>query len=911
MQILETKISIPPVPANLVSRNRLTDKLDQLLHHKLTLITAPAGSGKTTLISEWITGHNYNSRVAWVSLDERENEPVRFWNYVISSLDVVTNIDFSGWFLEHQDSPQVDLDTMIDKIIHEVDFDFVLILDDYHFIHSEAIHEGLTYLLSYLPTKMHLVITSRTYPPLPLEEYRVHAQLTELTQQELQFTIEEAGSFFKRTTDRNLTSDDVSQLTLRTEGWVAGLQLAAFSLQTHEQEDVRQFARSFSGTHQFVDGFIREQVFEYYPEEIREFLLDTSILGRFNAPLCNAVTGLTNGQETLKWLEKNNLFLVRLGEKEFWYRYHSLLSDFLQNYLLTSNPERAKDLYLRAASWCEENNSLEEAIQYALEAKDYKLTTKLLSQTTRGFWNRGEVYKISSWLKDLPDAVLNSRPILYFTFAWLNGLRANIRAMEGYIYRAEGFLQNSKQPFYSNYSDIELNREDEWTLTPEGMQALLNQARMFTEHFSGNTTAAIALGQNVVEQIPPQYIHPRGIAYLFLGHAYLSNYDLETANHVLLDAVETNRFSAHYAAYLNSSNQLALLNMLRGQLNAAFEIYQQAAQFTASLDEPVLAGIEDIGLGNILLERNDLEKAESHLDKGLKLAEAGGDFMFMQEAYIGHARLEQTRDKPELAWEFIQKAERLFRNSPTCIANSLVQAWALRIWLAQGEVEKASYWNSHPKFDIQSLPAYHRESWLITRARVFLAEKRLDEAGSLLEQLLASTEAGGRNGITIEILILLALLYQEKQSLDRAQKFLIRALELAQPENYVRIFVDEGENMKTLLEAFQQTHMQTGNARMPKYVDHLIQSFTSTYKEKTNLIANPNRSNQPLIEPLSERELQVLILMGRGKSYEHIAQELVIALSTVRWHAKNIFRKLNAHTGLEAIAIARELKILQ
>lgn len=408
-------------------------------------------------------------------------------------------------------------------------------------------------------------------------------------------------------------------------------------------------------------------------------------------------------------------------------------------------------------------------------------------------------------------------------------------------------------------------------------------------------------------QIPLEMVRLRGITMLFLGMAYVVSGDFESANQTLIDAIQITRTSNHAAAFLNSSHQLAQLRVLQVNLDEALAIYEQASRFVSEQNDPVLVGIECIGIGDLLRERNDLDGAEKKIEEGLRLAEAGGDFMFIKDGYIAKARLEWARENFDKAETFFLKAEHLMRNSPTCVDVGVIQSWQASLRLGEGNVAAASRWAKHPRIDPDTLPPLFKEFYQITIARILLAEKQMERAGIFLEQLLANARAAGRTGVVIEILILMAQAYHQERKMNNALESLSLSLSLARPQNYICIFVDEGEPVETLLRSLRQKKAFIAYDAMREYVDRLLGFFP---KAETKSRGIRKKSAQPLIEPLSNRELQVLRLIATGKSYEEVALDLVVALSTVQWHIKNIYQKLNVHSGTEAATVARELQIL-
>jgi LuxR family maltose regulon positive regulatory protein len=881
--ILATKLYIPPPRSKIVLRPRLIERLKEGLAMgcRLTLISAPAGYGKTTLMSEWRAGVGSVFPVAWFSIDSGDNNPFRFWGYVTTALSALDGA-LTGTTATLLQSPQFPpAEEFITSLINSISGftkDFTLILDDYHLIIAPEIHQYLAYLVEHLPPRMHLVLLTRSDPFLPLARLRARGQLLELRADDMRFTAKEAAEFLNTCMGLNLTAENVTALEQRTEGWIAGLQMAALSMQG--KEDVTCFIKTFTGNNRYVLDFLAEEVLQQQPEAIRTFLLRTSILERLSGPLCDSVTGQQDGEQTLAELERRNLFIVSLDDERRWYRYHHLLTALLFMHLKQEHKESPDELYLRAANWCEQNGQVEEAVHYALAAHDYEFAARLIGQVKDIVWGRGAARIIIEWMKMLPDDFLRSQPKYCMSYA--AGL-----TVTGYIEAAEKWLQMVEDHLRT-------------VATPNAremlMPAEISLYRSVGARFRGDFLGAITFSERALELLTEENLRLEGIANLFLGHAFFYAGDASMADKTLLKAIQTNRASGHIAACLNACHHLAQLRILQGQLHEAREIYRQAIEFSAGQGQPVFVGVEHTGMGDLKREWNDLAAAAEEVSRGVCLAEAADDIFFLRDAYLAAGRMAQSQKDWENALFFIFKAEQAARRNPTSVDIGVIQAWRARLQLASGNFQAASHWAQACGLSTSDDLCFLNEFGHITLARVLLAEGKPAEAERFLKRLHQAAETGRRTGRVIEISIVLALVKQAQGKLEPAIEILERVLSLAEPEGYVRIFLDEGEPMLDLLRRAASKGMHPAYAR-------LLLSAASPSETGTKLA-------QPLIEPLSERELEILQLVVAGKSNQEIADGLVLALGTVKKHVSNIFLKLNVESRTRCIARARELKLI-
>jgi LuxR family maltose regulon positive regulatory protein len=873
---LATQFYVPPILIHSVPRQRLLDRLAQNPKPKLVLLSAPAGYGKTTLLSQWVnTPNGHSPRMAWISLRERDNKPSRFWNYLLSALEPLgltneANVECASELTEDC------LTALIDKIAAEIPDPFTLILDDYHLITTQPIHDAVNFLLDYMPPQMRVVISTRSDPPLPLAQLRARGQLLEIRASDLRFTFDEIHVYLNESMQLDLSSDVIATLENKTEGWIASLQLAGLSLRNCN--DTLGFVHAFAGTHHHIADYLAEQVLSQQSADIQDFLLKTCVLERLTGSLCDAVTGHTDGQASLDWLAQANLFVIPLDDERRWYRYHHLFADFLREHLQRTMLERTEELYRRAAQWCQDNALIEEAIHYVLQAKDYGTASNLIERVALAAWNQSEIRKLLDWLTAFPDDLIRTSPTLCVYAAWAF-------AITGQLDLAESYLQSLDTHIESCVSNIAA-KVGEWNVQ-------LDILRAFIARFRGNLADAIACGRSALEKIAEENLYQRGQALLFLGHAHLLSGNAREALPALFQARDDSHAAGNLAACASAAHYLAQLFILQGRLRRAEAIYQHTLRAVDDQRHPPATGIEFIGIGDVMREQNDLEQAARYIEQGLRLAERGGDFVFRRDGYVARARLEQALGNWDAAGVFIEKAMRVARRSNT----AQVEAWQARLWLGQGNLAAAENWAQTAGLYADDELSFPNEFPHLVLARLWLAQGRTDKAEHLLRRLIQSAEAGERIGRVIEMLAVQALALQSLGKPTDALAALRRALTLAEPEGYARVFIDEGAAMAQLLTQVSQNKMGKVGAYALKL---------------RNVLASQMKEIQPVAcaQLLSNREAEILRLIAAGHSYQEIARQLVIALGTVQWHIKNIYQKLDAHSGMEAVMRARELQVL-
>jgi LuxR family maltose regulon positive regulatory protein len=888
--LLRTKLYTPPIRPELVSRPRLIERLNAGLRRKLTVLSAPAGFGKTTLLSEWAAG--CGRPVAWVSLDRGDNDPARFWAYFIAALQTIHE-DVGEAALAALQSPQrPSIKLLLASLINEIaeaPKAFALVLDDFHVITDQPVNDEVAFFLDNMPLQMHLILSSRADPPWPLARRRARGELTELRANDLRFTSQEAATFLNEVMKLDLSPEDMAALEERTEGWIVGLQMAALSMRGHK--DVSEFIKAFSGTHRFILDYLVEEVLDRQFSDTQEFLLETSILERMTAPLCDAVTNRDDSQAILAQLEQANVFLIPLDDERRWYRYHHLFADLLRSRLEQTWPDRSPVLHCRASEWYEQKRLIAETVGHAFAAGDVERVARLVKGNTLAMMDHGELSTLVGWLDALPDEVVRSRPWLCVAYAWALAYAGQLDAAAPLLQDAE----KASQELYAQEGDL----DEESKVERRRIAGYVANIRSYGLYVRGDLSRATQLARQATEYLPESELRARGLTMGLLGVLSRWSGDLAAAARASTEAVDICLAAGDSYLAVHIVCDLAVLDIQQGQLHKAVATCRDALQIAEAYAErggrrlPVTGHAYTL-LSAVLLEWNDLEAALRYAREGITLCKLCGQADVLTTGYHSLAKALQAIGDADGALTAILEA-RQFASGISSWYAARAAAWETRLRLVQEDVPAATRWAHESGLSVDDEVNFQLEYEYRTLARVLIAQERLEEASGLLTRLLRVEEGAGAMGSAIEILVLQALVLDAQGEVGLALNALGRALSLAQREGYVRIFIDEGAPMGKLL----REAIARGIA--PEYASKLLSALEAT---------PPHHHTPTLIEPLSERELEVLRFLTTHLSSTEIAEELFIAANTVRSHIKNIYGKLNVHSRKDAIQRAQELELL-
>ncbi|MBN1978103.1 MAG: tetratricopeptide repeat protein [Anaerolineae bacterium] len=883
-----------------MSRLHLIEQLNEglCLGRKLTLASAPAGFGKTTLVSAWAA--NCGRPVAWLSLDEGDNDPARFLTYLAAALQTV-GVQVGG----EAAATEAYLTALVNQA-GSVD-PFILVLDDYHFITAQPVHDVLAFFLDHLPGTVHLVIATRADPPLPVARLRGRGQLTELRLADLRFTPDEAAQFLEQVMGLTLAAEDVAALSSRTEGWIAGLQMAALSLQG--RGDVSRFVAAFTGSNRYILDYLLEEVLRREPERVQEFLLQTSILERLCAPLCSVVVeigesanrrqgaasptcSLAGSQSTLEHLERANLFIVPLDDRREWYRYHRLFADLLRQRLHQMYPDRVPALHRRASVWYEESGSMAEAIDHALAAEDLDRAADLIEANAEATLMRGEVSTFLRWIGALPDDLVRARPALSVLYAWM------------LLWQGQSFSLIESLLCDAEKGDARVSGR------ATALRGLIAGLR-------GQTERTIELCSLALEQLPEEDRFVRPLALWLLRAIELAEGEGKADMQAIDNVFRMSQRAGNVMLSVMIACNRAEILMRQGQPYEAAATYRKAVELATDAQgrRMPIAGQALVGLGELLREWGELDAAERYLVEGIELGEQWTEVGPL-EAYVALARVRWAQGNMASAWDALQKAQELaVKYDVTELDDLSVAMFRAWMWTSQGDLEPARRWaEERDLFAYIDTPLQEevsdsydlriRKYELLVLARLLIAQERPGDALKLLESLIPVAEWRGRPAMLVEICALQALAYQAQGDLDRALDALECALSLAEPKGYVGIFAGEGEPMRVLLREVARRGVAV------EYVGRLLPAFSGSKFQASDSRMSSNLQPETLPEPLSERELEVLRLLNAHLSNTEVAEKLFISVNTVRFHVKNIYGKLGVHRRSEAIQRAEELELL-
>lgn len=937
--LLHTKLYIPTPRPDLVPRPDLWARLEAGLLRKLTLISAPAGFGKTTLLTSWLP--TCQRSVAWLSLDETDNELTRFLTYLIAALQQLEPTLGTTTLAHLSASEPPPPETLLVSLVNEFAIlaeQVVLVLDDYHVITAQAIHSAVTFLLTNQPANLHLMMTSRADPPLPLSRLRVRGQLNELRASDLRFTSTEIDRFFKQLAPLPLSPDMIQVLETRTEGWVAGLQLAALSLNGKGSHHIDDFIQAFSGSHRYVLDYLAEEVLQQQTQPVRDFLVQTSILERLCAPLCDAVIEITNSassptatppspipnfqsppsnlqssvsippspvsnlqspasnlqspiptlhpppssQLILEHLDQANLFIIPLDDQRQWYRYHHLFADFLQQQLKKSiDTSVLNERYRQAARWSAQNEWLEEAINYALAAQDWQQAAAWVEQIATPLWQKGRTARLLELVEALPAEVRIASPQLCLWYAMSLVIA--------------GRLEEYQQP-------LEM-AEAAWLKTGNRTQlGFIYHTHMLAAYFQGHIPDTLHYADLALEHLPPDSHTYRAIDWHFRARSELDLGQVKKAKQTLIQAKQASRRAAvPRIIQIVNLGQVDVM-VVEGKLQSALKEYQAALEKI----EPgwrLLYALVQQRLGSLYLELNQLAESKRYLTEALAVTKHPNHRRYGLKLYLDMAHLYYVIGQPQATLAEIDRAASFVQGVDNLYEQAQIEAYRALVWLRQGNLPAVTHWAIERNLS-QTMPLnYEHQLESLTFVRLLIAQGKAVEALHLLDRLITDTQQAGRTGHLVEMLALKALAHQVDHNLDRALSALAQALALGQTGGYIRTFIDEGQLMAQLLTAFSRHQTSISST----YLTQLLNAFGAESDTQSPTPATP----QPLIEPLSERELEVLRLIVNGATNREVAQELVITINTVKKHTTNIFGKLGVANRLQAVTRARELGLIE
>jgi LuxR family maltose regulon positive regulatory protein len=912
--LLATKLHRPSLPVKRVQRPSLIQRLNEglELNRQVTLVSAPAGFGKTTCVSEWVDTLD-NWPVTWLSLGPSDDDPGRFFAYFIAALqkvDADLGREIEGVLRSGQLPPAEIINTTLINDILELEGRFLLVLDDFHVIQDRFIFQVLENLITNLPQSLHLALVTREDPPLPLAQLRAHNRLTEIRARDLRFTRRDVDCFLNETMGLSLSEADLAILEDKTEGWIVGLQLAGLSVQGLENPS--GFIASLSGEHRFILSYLTEQVLSQQPEEVQQFLLQTSILDKLNGDLCNAITGRSDARTLLESLYNANLFLIPLDDEGQWYRYHHLFADLLRNLQRALEGDKITELHRRASHWYTQAGMASEAIEHALAAEDYEVTVVLLENHALGMIMQGYAKTVNGWARALPDEWASQSPRTNLAFAWMYVLRGAYAQASQYLEQ----LQSTLADFHEKDASIRA----EW---------LVLQALML--YMQGDMSECMKLATRALELAPERNHRVRSLVYFAQASVYQFREEYSQAIETYRKSIQLGRATENLVAEMMSTAGLAGMVSEHGQLHLAFEIASQAVdRIERSGMLPPISAVVYASLGDTYYQWYQIEEARRYLLRALRLSILGGSNTVTIFCRVLLSRLFQSEGDLETAAREIQKAADLVPVEAPEYVRQEVVAQQVCIYLARDHPDAAemalqgkgvSFWD---RFSFPDLPpgegiSYSAGLLYNSSLRVLLYQARagndpvsLELGLELADHLIAGASKSQQLLVVLEALLMRAQLHARLGDHPASVGDYVKALGLAEPEGFIGVFVEHGQPVAKDLADLVKRKQLGGNVR-PDYVERILAAFSGarlTHDDRPVPVPSAEIGPMSLIEPLTERELEVLSLMVMGLKYKEIATRLFISQNTVRFHVKAIYAKLNVNNRTQAIEKARQLRIL-
>lgn len=898
--LLSTKLFIPPARPGRAARARLIERMNEAVKHPLTLICAPAGYGKTTMLSEWIPQNEHC--VTWVSLDEGDNDPVLFWRYFIAALQTLDGQLCKSAQGILESTYLQNIEPVLSLVINELaglDYRFSLVLDDYHLVGNPLIDSSLTFLIEHLPHNVTLVICSRRDPALPLARWRARRTMAEIRSADLRFTREETTQLLNQVMKLDLSAPEIAALDDRTEGWIAGLQLAALSIKDHQ--DRSEFISAFTGSHRFIIDYLVDEVLGQQAEPVREFLLSTSVLKRMCAPLCNALTGRLDGQAALESLEQDNLFVVPLDDHRGWYRYHQLFAEVLQARLLQIQPEMYTEMNCRASKWFERQGLIDQAFRYAVAAPDLERAASLVERNSISMIQRSEVFLIRSWLEILPVEFVQTRPRLVLAQGWT-------LVLTGQGHQLERWLAGSSVSAAMSAPGL-----------PDEVAGELALLRATLARFRREPARSLELAHQALEHLSGDERGLQAGAMYTIGAAQLQMGEIQAASKAFAAAVELGETKGGPYMALISLQELSEILYKQGQLTHTIQTCRRADRMAVRWGWQTMpaAGLARIYAGQVFYQRNELVRAARELTEGLDLLQGSIEQFILAQGFVALAMVQQASGDIEGAFATIQRGKDWFTrmNVADTGAGTLLGSGEIRLRIFQDDLNAAIHWAQDSTWLPEDTEPGYQQAVTLVRMRLALIRRKLEESyvqegTAITSRLLVLAESRGWWGQVIELSLLRALIYQAQGVMAKALLDLAHALTLAGPEGYQRVFLDEGAPVRLLLLDYQGSLMKKMGAepdneslRLMEFTNELLAAFSAAPSLEIS-------NHGTLFEPLSQRELTILRLIASGRTNQEIADLLVIAVSTVKSHINHLYGKLGADRRTQAIAIARELGLL-